>query len=74
MKDRFVCTYQYGTTVHLYPYLYVHLYVQCNAVDVTVAPLRKKEVKEVFHTPPQTSQQKWGCLWGRWSVSPNRLP
>ena len=74
MKDRSVCKYQYRTTVYLYLYLYMHLYEQCNAVDVTLAPLRKKKVKKVFLTPPQTSHWKWRWLRGRWSTNSNRLP
>ena len=52
MKDSFVCTYQYRTTVHLYLYLYLHLHVQYNAVDVTVAPSRKKQVFLTSSTLP----------------------
>ena len=73
MKDTPVCTNQHHTTVHLYLYLYLHLYVQCNAVAVTVAPLRKKVVKGIFLTPPQTSHWKWGCLRGRRSAKSQRL-
>ena len=52
MKYRSFCTYRYCTTVQLYMYLYLYLYlyVQSNAATVTMAPLRKKEVKEVFLT------------------------
>ena len=64
MKYRSVCTYQYGTTVHLYLYLYLDLYVQCNAVAVTVAPAGKKEdfTLEV------------GVSTRRWSTKCNRSP
>ena len=72
MKYRSVCTNQYHPTVHLYLYLYLHLYVQCYVVVVTVALLRKKEVKGVFLTPPETSHWKLGCLRGRWSTNSNR--
>ena len=74
LKHRSVGTYQYRTTVHLYLYLYLYLYVRCNVVALTVAPLRKKEVKEVFLTPTQTSHWKWVCLRGTWSTNSNRLP
>ena len=60
MKDSFVCTNQHHTTVHLYLYLYV----QCNAVAVTVAPLTKKEGKEVFCTPPQDLTLEVGVSTG----------
>ena len=48
MEYRSVGTNEYRTTVHLYPYLYLYLHVQCNTIAVTVAPLRKMGVKEVF--------------------------
>ena len=58
MNYQSVCTNQYHPTVHLYLYPYLHLYVQCCVVPVIVAPLRKKETREVFLTWPPGARRR----------------
>ena len=64
MKERSGCTNQHHTTVHLYLYVYLHVYVQYNAVTVTVAPLRKKDVKGIFLLPPGPHTGSGGVYGG----------